>query len=219
MSVIRNHDVTSENGKEKISANNFYVDLEDVKSLDDKEIIARSNAQAWNPETDDYISIAKIEYDLKEELGQYPVKFSTSNGTSIERTIFVVNQPFVKNEKANGSLGCLIHCGRDVGDGVLRRRGSLCGIGFYRGLRDCAGQGSPRAYSHAEESGVEKWMGFCGCWCCQKDGFVDSEGRVQAPRVGGGNLHRIVRFRRGVLRGKDIAAAWGKTHPMLRCGR
>lgn len=104
MRVIHNHDVTSEDGREKISANNFYVDLEDVKDLDDKEIIARSNAQAWDPENDEYISIAKIEYDLQEEEGQYPVKFSTSNGTSIERTIFVVNQPFVKNEKANEAI-------------------------------------------------------------------------------------------------------------------
>ena len=32
MHVIRNRDVTSENGKEKISANDFYVDIEDVKS-------------------------------------------------------------------------------------------------------------------------------------------------------------------------------------------
>ena len=104
MRVIHNHDVTSEDGREKISANNFYVDLEDVKDLDDKEIIARSNAQAWDPENDEYISIAKIEYDLQEEEGQYPVRFSTSNGTSIERTIFVVNQPFVKNEKANEAI-------------------------------------------------------------------------------------------------------------------
>ena len=104
MSIIRNHDVTSEDGREKISANNFYVDLEDVKNLDDKEIIALANAQAWNPESDDYISIAKIEYELQEEVGQYPVTFSTSNGTSIERTIFVVNQPFVKNEKANEAI-------------------------------------------------------------------------------------------------------------------
>ena len=104
MRVTHNHDVTSEDGKEKISATNFYVDLEDVKDLDDKEIIARSNAQAWDPESDDYISISKIEYDLQEEEGQYPVTFSTSNGTSIERTIFVVNQPFVKNEKANEAI-------------------------------------------------------------------------------------------------------------------
>ena len=104
MRVIRNQDVTSENGKEKISASNFYVDVEDVKNLDDKEIIARSNAQAWDPETDELLSIAKIEYDLQEEEGQYSVTFSTANGTSIERNIFVVNQPFVKNEKANEGI-------------------------------------------------------------------------------------------------------------------
>ena len=104
MRVIRNHDVTSEDGSEKISANNFYVDVEDVKDLDDKEIVALSNAQAWDPVSDEYISIARIEYDIQEEPGQYPVTFSTANGTSIERTIFVVNQPFVKNEKANEAI-------------------------------------------------------------------------------------------------------------------
>ncbi len=102
--VIRNQDVTSEDGKEKVSANDFYVDLEDVKALDDKEIIARSNAQAWNPETDEYTSIARIECNLEEEIGKYPVIFYTAKGTSIERTIFVVNQPFVKNEKANEAI-------------------------------------------------------------------------------------------------------------------
>lgn len=101
MHVIRNRDVTSENGKEKISANDFYVDIEDVKSLDDAEIIARADAQAWNPETDDYISISKIDYDLKEEISEYAVTFSTSSGTSVERKIIVVNQPVVKNERAN----------------------------------------------------------------------------------------------------------------------
>ena len=34
MHVKRNQDVTSEDGKEKISANDFYVDIEDVKNLD-----------------------------------------------------------------------------------------------------------------------------------------------------------------------------------------
>lgn len=101
MHVIRNRDVTSENGKEKISANDFYVDIEDVKALDDAEIIARADAQAWHPEADDYISISKIEYDLKEEVGEYPVVFSTSSGTSVERKIIVVNQPVVKNTKVN----------------------------------------------------------------------------------------------------------------------
>ena len=104
MHVIRNQDVTSEDGKEKISANDFYVDIEDLKELDDKEIVARADAQAWNPESDEYISISKIEYDLKEELGEYPVPFSTAAGTSVQRRIFVVNQPFVKNERANEAV-------------------------------------------------------------------------------------------------------------------
>ena len=104
MHIIRNRDVTSENGKEKISANDFFVDIEDLDKLDDKEIIALSNAQAWTPEDDEYISIAKIEYDLQKEIGCYPVTFSTSSGTSITRNIYVVNQPFVKNEKANEAI-------------------------------------------------------------------------------------------------------------------
>ena len=104
MRVIKNQDVTSEDGKEKISANNFYVDIDDVEDLDDKEVIARANAQAWDPESDEYISIAKIEYEVAKEEGQYPVVFATSNGTKVERTIFVVDQPFVKNEKANEGI-------------------------------------------------------------------------------------------------------------------
>ena len=104
MHVISNQDVTSADGREKMSASNFYVDVEDVKSLDDKEIIALSNAQAWNPETDEYISIHKVEYDVKEELGEYPVRFTAAGGTTIERMIYVVNQPFVKNEKANEAV-------------------------------------------------------------------------------------------------------------------
>lgn len=104
MRVIRNHDVTSEDGTEKISANNFYVDIDDVENMDDKEIIALANAQAWEVESDEYVSIAKVEYELSEEEGQYPVTFTTANGTSIECTIFVVDQPFVKNEKANEAV-------------------------------------------------------------------------------------------------------------------
>jgi hypothetical protein len=104
MHVIGNRDVVSEDGKEKMSANDFYVDIEDVEKLDDKEIIALSNAQAWDTETDEYMSIAKIECELQAEIGEYPVKFTSANGTSIERKIFVVNQSFVKNEKKNEAI-------------------------------------------------------------------------------------------------------------------
>ena len=65
-----------------ISANDFYVDVDDVGELDEKEVIALSNAQAWDPGSDEFISIAKVEYEV----------------------IFVVDQPFVKNEKANEGI-------------------------------------------------------------------------------------------------------------------
>ncbi len=78
MRVIRNQDVKSEDGREMISANDFYVDIDDVEALDDKEIIALSNAQAWDPETDEYISIAKVEYSLEKGGREIPVTFTTS---------------------------------------------------------------------------------------------------------------------------------------------
>ena len=104
MRIVKNNEVISADGKEKISANDFFVDIEDVASLDDKEVIARADAQAWNPETDDYISINSIDYSIKEEEGEYPVVFSTSGGTMIQRMIYVVNQPIVKNLKANEAV-------------------------------------------------------------------------------------------------------------------
>ncbi len=104
MVVRKSVETTSESGSEKMSASDFFVDIDDVEDLDDKEIIARSNAQAWNPETDEFTSIAKVEYDLKPEIGEYPVTFHSADGTTIQRTIFVVNQKFVQNEKANEAI-------------------------------------------------------------------------------------------------------------------
>ena len=104
MHVQKNRDVTSDIKSEMISANDFYVDVEEVASLDEYEIIARADAQAWNPETDSYLSISKIEHELEEREGTYEVVYYTHSGLSVTRKIFVVNQPFVKNEKANEAI-------------------------------------------------------------------------------------------------------------------
>lgn len=104
MRVIANNEVTSEDGKEKISANDFFVDIEDVEDLDDREIIARADAQAWVPQTDELLSISKLEYDLKPEEGEYPVTFYTNGGLSIQKTISVVDQKYVKNPKENEGI-------------------------------------------------------------------------------------------------------------------
>ena len=80
------------------------MDIEEVASLDDKDIIARADAQAWNPTDDTFTSITKIEHNLEEALGEYQVTFSTASGLSITRKIIVVDQKFVKNEKANEAV-------------------------------------------------------------------------------------------------------------------
>lgn len=98
------NEVSSADGKEKISANDFFVDIDDVAELDDKEITARADAQAWNPATDDYLSISSVKYSLAQEIGIYPVTFSTSAGTMIQKNIHVVNQPFVKNEATDEAI-------------------------------------------------------------------------------------------------------------------
>ena len=63
MHVLGNKDVVNEDAHEKISASNFYMDLEDVKDLTDGIVIGRANAQAWNDDNED-VSIAKVEYDV-----------------------------------------------------------------------------------------------------------------------------------------------------------
>lgn len=104
MHVNKNYAITSEDGKEKISANDFYLDLEDMQDIDDKEIVARADAQAWNPETDEYISISDIQTNLERKIGEYEVTFSTSNHTSISRKIWVIDQHVIENKKADEAI-------------------------------------------------------------------------------------------------------------------
>lgn len=104
MQVTKEHDIVSTDATEKISANDFYVDIEDVKELNDAEIIARADAQAWEIASDEFISISKIEYDIKEEIGTYPVTFTTNSGTSVTIDVFVVQQAYVENPKANEAI-------------------------------------------------------------------------------------------------------------------
>lgn len=91
---IINHDV-----KEKISANDFYVDIDDVLSLSSDDLIARSGAQAWNYETDEFISISKIDYQLVEEKGSYPITFATNKGTKVEVNMIVTSENRVVNKE------------------------------------------------------------------------------------------------------------------------
>jgi hypothetical protein len=97
MHVFGEKDIVNESAKEKISASDFYMDLEDVNELTDTEVIARANAQAWTFDDED-VSLSTIEYDVKEEVGTYPCTFKTSNDTEITINIVVVEPVYTEDE-------------------------------------------------------------------------------------------------------------------------
>ena len=81
---------------EKMSANDFYLD---VAELTEAEIIARADAQAWNPDTDTLVSINKVEYHIEPKNGVYPVVFSTAQGTRATANMIVRDENrIVSNE-------------------------------------------------------------------------------------------------------------------------
>ena len=103
MHVTKEKDIVNEAAKEKISATGFTMDVEDVASLTDGEVIARANAQAWNFDDQD-VSIARVSYDVKPEPGVYPCTFSTEKGTEIKININVVTPKAVEDASNEESI-------------------------------------------------------------------------------------------------------------------
>ena len=89
MHVSEGKPVVNTEAKEMMSANDFYLDLEDVANLTDADIIARADAQAWDADTEDWISIHKVEHAVKAEIGTYPVTFTTRAGTMVSAQMLV----------------------------------------------------------------------------------------------------------------------------------
>jgi len=83
MQVSQDRPVVNPEAGEKISANAFLIDIEDVMELDDAKVVALASAEAWDSETEEPISIKTVDYDIKPETGDYSVTFSTAAGTSI----------------------------------------------------------------------------------------------------------------------------------------
>jgi len=88
--VLEDKDVFNEEAKEKMHATDFSVDIEDVASLSDADLIARSNAQAWDSETEEDISIDTVESNIEAKAGKYDVTYKTSSATSILVHVSVV---------------------------------------------------------------------------------------------------------------------------------
>ena len=99
MQVSNDQPVFNEAANEKMSANDFYLDVDDVEELDEATIIARADAQAWNPDEDELISIKEVKYNIKKENGTYPVTFSTAAGTSVTVNMIVKDENRVTSEE------------------------------------------------------------------------------------------------------------------------
>ena len=99
MQVSDDQPVFNEAANEKMSANDFYLDVDDVEELDEATIIARADAQAWNPDEDELISIKEVKYNIKKENGTYPVTFSTAAGTSVTVNMIVKDENRVTSEE------------------------------------------------------------------------------------------------------------------------
>ncbi|MCH4208264.1 MAG: ABC transporter ATP-binding protein [Solobacterium sp.] len=96
MHVTGEHDVVNTEAHERISATSFRMDIEDVPNLNDSEVIARANAQAWTDDGRD-ISLTKVDYDVKEAVGTYECTFATDAGTAITIKIDVVKPMAVED--------------------------------------------------------------------------------------------------------------------------
>ncbi len=98
MHVSNEKPVYNKEANEKISANDFYLDIADVKELTNADIIARADAQAWDPIKDEFLSISKIEYEILPENGTYPVTFYTHAGTNVTINMIVEDENRVVNK-------------------------------------------------------------------------------------------------------------------------
>ena len=99
--VMEDNDVFNADANEKMHATDFTMDIEDVDDITDAEIIARSNAQAWNADTEEDISITSVSYHIKSEAGKYAVTFKTDRGTSITANVTVVVPRVNKDKEEN----------------------------------------------------------------------------------------------------------------------
>ena len=100
MHILSEHDTYNAAENEKISANDFFVDLEDVDALVDFNLVARANAQAWDDEEND-LSIASITHNIENKVGTYDCTFKTQKNTEITIKVHVVAPVYVEDAKKN----------------------------------------------------------------------------------------------------------------------
>ncbi|MBQ0036360.1 MAG: ABC transporter ATP-binding protein [Firmicutes bacterium] len=101
--VLGDQDVFNKEANEKMSASDFKMDIEDVESISDQDLILRSNAQAWDADSEEEIAINEVEHNIVDKAGNYQITFKTAKGTCIKINVEVV-QPKV-NEDSEEKIG------------------------------------------------------------------------------------------------------------------
>ena len=108
MNVVTQHDITNDQAEEKISANDFYVDLEDVESgeMTDQDYVSIANAQAWDVNDRD-ISLTRVSHNIEAKPGVYSITFGTEKHTEVTVKVYVVHPEYVEDARHNIGISAL----------------------------------------------------------------------------------------------------------------
>ena len=108
MNVVTQHDLYNEQAREKISANDFYVDSDDLisKNMTDQDFISIANAQAWDEENRD-ISLTRVTHNIENRPGIYSITFGTEKKTEVTVKVYVVHPEYVEDPRHNIGISAL----------------------------------------------------------------------------------------------------------------
>ncbi len=108
MNVVTQHDLTNPQAGEKISANDFYVDLDDLENRDmtDQDFISIANAQAWD-DADRDISLTRVTHNIERRPGVYSITFGTDKGTEVTVKVYVIHPEYVEDPRHNIGITAL----------------------------------------------------------------------------------------------------------------
>ena len=108
MHVVTSHDISNPQAGEKISANDFYVDSDDLenKEMTDQDFISIANAQAWDEDNRD-LSITRVSHNIEKTPGMYQITFGTNKGTEVTVKVYVVHPEYVEDARHNIGISAL----------------------------------------------------------------------------------------------------------------
>ncbi len=108
MHVVTQHDIYNQQAGEKISANDFYVDSEDLENRDltDQDFISIANAQAWDEDNRD-ISLVRVTHNIQKTPGVYSITFGTEKKTEVTVKVYVIHPEYVEDARHNIGISAL----------------------------------------------------------------------------------------------------------------